>query len=348
MFGNFAIDKCFICHCMVSWFFTLFVFVFMFIFLVQSGGYLLDYFVVNLAKEKFSKKLRSVQEFLPLSVLERQNLFKFVFPHVKAVFLGWILQQLYNISQSNIRQLFYLTLLAEWRGLSQSGQDVLGKLNMLLPSKSYVRYKKTELARQKHKVQSLLDTSDYVFWVDNFAKQFRKSNLFNKANAPYVKLDYTPFAISVFPPSVGNLAHKFVNGVLLPSFPPRLFYNEFKLCLVQMLHTFDTYDNCRFWHSSTARQQQIFNVPLKFETGLEDENDLLEGSEDGLRYFHTFDLFDANVSSRVGLVKVVNEIRNVFVKQGRYSLCKVDINIFWRLCKVSIFFFLYLFTDMVY
>ena len=215
-------------------------------------------------------------------------MFKFAFPHVKAVFLGWVLQQLYNISQTNIKQLFYLTLLAEWRGLSQSGQDMLGKLNMLLPSKSYVRYKKLELARQKHNLQSLLQTSNYVFWVDNFANQFRKSNLYNKANAPYVKLDYTPFAISVFPPSVHNLAHMFVNGILVPSFPPRLFYNQFKQCLLQMLHTFDDYDNCRLWESSTARQQQIFNVPLKFEDGLEDEDDLLEGSKDGFALFPHF------------------------------------------------------------
>ncbi len=322
------------CHLL----FVLYCYIYVFIFLVQSGGYLLDYFVMNFAREKFSKKLVAVEPFLPLGAAERQALFKFTFPFVKAVFLGWVLQQLYNISQTNIKQLFYITLLAEWRGLSQSGQDMLGKLNMLLPAKSYGRYKKTELARQKHSLGTLLQTTNYVFWVDNFANQFRKSNLFNKANAPYVKLDYTPFAISVFPPSVDNLAHKFLNGVLVPAFPPRLFHNEFKQCLLHMVHQFDEYDNCRFWALSIARQQQIFNIPLKFEDGLEDEDDLLEGSKNGLRYFHTFNLFDANVSSTVGLVEVVKEIQKVFVKKGRYSLCKVDINIFWRLCKVIISF----------
>ena len=81
--------KCFVGHCMLSCYFYLFVLVFIFLFLVQSGGYLLDYFVVNLAKEKFSKKLRSVQEFLPLSVIERQNMFKFCFPHMSKLF-SWV------------------------------------------------------------------------------------------------------------------------------------------------------------------------------------------------------------------------------------------------------------------
>ena len=160
--------------------------------LVIYGGFLLDYFVFNFGKALLAKKLHREKQFLPLTVSKRTSHFNTMFPQIKPQFVSWLLQSMYNISQKNTRQLFYPSLLAEWRGLSRSGNDLFGKMKMLLPAKTYKRYRDGALLDQKRKVGAIIRTKVFCFWVDNFNKQFRKTYIFGKrSSVPYQKVDYS-------------------------------------------------------------------------------------------------------------------------------------------------------------
>lgn len=271
----------------------------------------------------------------------RTTYFNKIFPEVKAVFLGWLLRALYNISQKNSSQLFYVSLLAEWRGISRNGLDILGKMKMLLPSKTYKRYRDGALLNQKINVQSILQESTFVFWVDNFSKHFRKSYLVNGTNVPYRSVDYTPFGISEIPNrSQISLDHVFIGPSLIRAFPAFPSNRLFTKNMVDVVAKYDNFCNHNLWRNSSARCSQTFNIPLKLETDLDllTQEELLQGSRDGLRHFQPVQLAPFNVGTTEGLVQTINEIKRIFVSPNKYCLGKVDIDIFWRLCKVCYFF----------
>ena len=307
--------------------------------LVSSGGFLLDYFVLNFGKENHVSTFRKARNRLPLSARARMVNFNKIFPQVKAVFLGWLLRSFYNISQKNSSQLFYVSLLAEWRGISRKGLDILGKMNMLLPSRTYKRYRDGALLNQKRKVKKILQKGTFVFWVDNFSKHFRKSYLLNAANVPYRNVDYTPFGISEIPNSLQiSLDHAFIGPALIESFPTLPSNRFFTKQMVAVVARYDNFCNHHLWHNSTARRFQTFNIPLKLENDVLTQEELLQGSRDGLRHFQPVQLAPFNVGKTEGLVQTINDIKRIFVKPNKYCLGKVDIDIFWRLCKVCYFF----------
>ena len=260
-----------------------------------------------------------------------------MFPEVKAPFSAWLLQSMYNISQKNTRQLFYPSLLAEWRGLSRNGLNLFGKMKILLPAKTYKRYRDGALLNQERKVKAILKKKVFCFWVDNFNKQFRKTYIFGKEfSKPYQKIDYTAFAISEIPnPLNSKLNHILVNGSVLCAFPACSTHPEFTKKMVEAVSSFDDYSQAFLWRQSIARQSQSFNVPLKLEGGIATQEELFKGSKDGLRYFHPVLLGHFNVSSTPGLARCVEKIQKIFLKAKTYCMGKVDIDIFWKLCKVS-------------
>ena len=316
-----------------------------FLCLVIYGGFLLDYFVFNFGKALFAKRLHREKQFLPLTVSKRTSHFNTMFPKIKPQFLSWLLQSMYNISQKNTRQLFYPSLLAEWRGLSRSGNDLFGKMKMLLPAKTYKRYRDGALLDQRRKVGAIIRTKVFCFWVDNFNKQFRKTYIFGKrSSVPYQQVDYTPFAISEIPNSQNlKLKHRIVNGSIVPAFPLKPTNPIFTRLMIDFVSsTWDHNQNPRFWQKSVARQSQTFNVPLKLEDDITTKDDIFRGSKDGLRYFHPVQLAHYNINSRAGLAECVKDIRKIFVSKNTYCMAKVDIDIFWKFSRVRIGYYLFI------
>ena len=304
------------------------------------GGFLLDYFVFNFGKALLAKRLHKEKQFLPLTVAKRTSHFNSMFPQVKPQFVSWLLQSMYNISQKNTRQLFYPSLLAEWRGLSRSGNDLFGKMKMLLPAKTYKRYRDGALLNQRRKVKAIIRTKIFCFWVDNFNKQFRKTYIFGKrASLPYHKVDYTPFAISEVSNNENlNLRHNVRHGLIVPAFPLKPTNVLFTQNMIDAVKVWDDNDNPRFWQMSLARQTQTFNVPLKLEDDLPTGDHVFKGSKDGLRFFQPVQLAHYNINSLSGLAKCVQDIQKIFVKKNSYCMAKVDIDIFWKFSRVSIDF----------
>ena len=76
------------------------------------------------------------------------------------------------MSQKFISQLFYLTHLMSWRGVSNSGLDILSNYRYLMSSRTY--YNHSKLQRKKHdQLINKVMRSDKlkVFWIDNFNKK---------------------------------------------------------------------------------------------------------------------------------------------------------------------------------
>jgi hypothetical protein len=81
------------------------------------------------------------------------------------------------VSQKNTRQLFYPSLVLEWKGLSRTGMDIYAHLGAALQAKQYLKMKK-ELARTEKEVsRKIFDTKNPVVWADNYSKVRRPSSV---------------------------------------------------------------------------------------------------------------------------------------------------------------------------
>lgn len=93
-----------------------------------------------------------------------------------------------------------------------------------------------------------------------------------------------------------------------------------------------------YYTGSLCSIRQVTRIPIKPPAWTPDEASHLARSEDGLAYFYPVDVYESNISSTAGLLRVFQrcqEVDGFGVSGGRrdqcYSILLVDIAIFWSL-----------------
>lgn len=203
--------------------------------------------------------------------------------------------------------------------------------------RTYRRHKIKALEREHVRLNNTIQNSVCVFWIDNFNKYFRKSHL-DGMHGPYQTVAWTAIALSKVPDLDPNstLHLRDGHGSVIASYNPypidrrtiRAFRSQFN-------HTTHFVHCDRRYSQSVATLNSVFSTPLQIRPeGGQSQDDLIRGSDSGLRNFQSIDLHSANVSSALGLCDVLEDIRHKYWTPGRYFLLKVDINIYWRMAKV--------------
>lgn len=273
---------------------------------------------------------------------ERQDLFEEIYAIVRGKFQQWLLLHLYHLSQKNTRQLFYLTLVAEWKGLASGGLNIFGKGRSMLPAKTYRRHKKLQLAEQTEKIIHVLRSRPYVLWIDNYNKDAYARHVPQVGQSGYSIGNWTALALS-------NLRPLFRQHLLLPDQAPDGFpMLSCPLCghlfgygVLQTLERefgdrqFNAPAYCPLWKKSRCQRLQAFTTPLRDPRVLQTQDDLIWGSATGLRDFQTVRLIEKNITKVTVLHDILKEIRTVLLDNGHCFLVKCDIQIYWRIVKVS-------------
>ena len=173
---------------------------------------------------------------------------------IKAGFYGWVLSAMKSRSQKNTNQLWFESLLQEWRGTSCKGMEVKGKQGQTLTSRTYRRHKGKALLEQELQIARLTSNSCCYWWIDNFNKFPRKS-VAAIPIGPYVTINWTPCGISHLPGTQQQqLAHVFnTDGSIQAAFPKRILNKKVSQMLVQFVTKFNNFRPARFWQTSIAR-----------------------------------------------------------------------------------------------
>eukprot|EP01114_Cavostelium_apophysatum_P000843 TRINITY_DN10745_c0_g1_i1.p1 TRINITY_DN10745_c0_g1~~TRINITY_DN10745_c0_g1_i1.p1 ORF type:complete len:269 (+),score=37.16 TRINITY_DN10745_c0_g1_i1:344-1150(+) len=90
-------------------------------------------------------------------------------------FYFFVLKSLKDMSCKNTDQLFFISFLLEWKGLSMNGLASVAHLNITLHENTYRRWKLRLVAKVHEQSKQLLQTKSMIIWVDNFAKIFPKA-----------------------------------------------------------------------------------------------------------------------------------------------------------------------------
>ena len=157
-------------------------------------------------------------------------------------FLGWILMCIKTISQKFTSQLFYLTHLMSWRGVSNSGLDILSDYGYLMSSRTY--YNHSKLHRKKHDQlinEVIRSDKPKVFWIDNFNKKQKHSLIQSKTVSV---LNWTGIGISLPEIQIQNEETIFTglpNNILTKNFLEKFFNDMEPIFKNDEFHYFNYY-----------------------------------------------------------------------------------------------------------
>ena len=80
------------------------------------------------------------------------------------------LSSINNISQKSIKQMFYSTLLADWKGLTNSGLDIFSHAGFSLRSKQLLQMKASDCKKTSY--NAIIAERNLVVWFNNYNKIF--------------------------------------------------------------------------------------------------------------------------------------------------------------------------------
>ena len=275
---------------------------------------------------------------LPLSAAAKFANFQRTKKDCKPGFYGWVLSAMKNRSQKNTNQLWYESLLQEWRGLSGRGMQVKGKQSQQLTSRTYRRHKDKALEQQARELRVTLATGCCYFWIDNFSNYLKKSLGGVMPAGPYMTFNWTPLAISKLPGTqLQQLAHVHQgDGSILAAHPKRVLSKIVIKGIMTYVQEFDNYsvETLRYWETSIGTVHSVFNTPLRMVRP-HTQAELHFGTDTGLKNFQPVDLLTASCQTREGLCAVLRILRADYWIPGHYMLLKVDIDLYWKMAKVT-------------
>ncbi len=259
----------------------------------------------------------------------------------KLKWYGWLLKSLKDISNYNTKQLFWTTLSAKAKGLSNTGQDLFAKLGFTLQNKSFSLMEAEHLELQRSKILQQMHDQAHVWWIDNFNRTYGQTFYKLENKSPMKVLNWTGWAYHTLPVEVTVQLQCVDQQPILPKLFQTFWFRSYLLEILPSVTAEDqSLKHC--FQTSFCEQHKVYNVPLKpYSIGPQvTRQTLLQLDQhlDGLHNFIPVQLLEHNVGSDAGFAEVLKTLNEhyTFANRNVYSLCKVDVNIFWRLYLVKL------------
>ena len=126
------------------------------VFSVRTGGWLLTFFLQNFGSKLIRRKLKNaIKEKAADDVYIEQAIEEELVHVVRVEFYTWLIQACAVRGNAATKQLFYLSLLLQFRGLSRIGLQLMSCFNLALPPTTFDRLKSIELDRITVQVRSV-------------------------------------------------------------------------------------------------------------------------------------------------------------------------------------------------
>lgn len=237
-----------------------------------------------------------------------------------------------NISQKNTTQLFYPSLVSEWKGLSRTGMDMNAHMGTALHAKQYLSMKRTLSQQEKARSISILETSNPVIWVDNFSKTY-STTFYRVVAGTYREANYTSMALMYDPNSTPDMNIIFHKGTTIPSCSTVMLKENHRVRCVQSFCQYNNYQHTLFYDDCVARQPEYADfVVAPHHQQL--ENDVYGDSPNGMRGLRTFGILTPNISQNQGLLEIFQHLQALLSNQQVYQTLVVDPGIYWRAYRV--------------
>ncbi|MCP5015992.1 MAG: hypothetical protein GY938_12090 [Ketobacter sp.] len=263
------------------------------------------------------------------------------------MFSQFLLLALAQVSNKNSQQRFFLGLVAEWKGLTNSGRDFLrSSTGSSLSGKTYRNLKKQLQETCVEETTKLFAQTPSVVWIDNYnpSRYWSKSQL---GSRPTGVFSWTVVGFHPLPLDSADLRLLPYSGCRVTNGLPSRFPTR---CVEELCGRLKNFTQLTFFTSFAARHQ-VYNFPAQ----LSKRHTPTVSSEQVARFkkagklddFHNFEFLRHNTASNVGLFRDLLWLQNTLqnARPDTYQLLVVDENIYKRVVKVclALLFFVWCF-----
>lgn len=282
---------------------------------------------------------------------------KVIFQSHRSLFFFWIMNACHSVSRKSCTmQLFYISLVCDFRGLSIAGEfstflsrpdsscvrslislyciagrSLLAKANQLTPAETYRRYKKRVAAAMLEQLDELRCKCNTVDWWDNYAHNLASARISIKRGS-WKFAAYTGMAIFTpephSPPS--DLSRLYDEDGRVVLCMPSLSTDISGEIVLMVINKLDSIDRIEF-DDYYITQKNIFTAPLKPQSA---ENEVFPS----LAGFHSYDICEDYIGSSHGLHRIIKrhcEKVNSPEFGDRYSMVMLDVSPFTSIMRVG-------------
>jgi hypothetical protein len=273
----------------------------------------------------------------PVMIDSRMAKFQLIVDKCKSQFHGWVLLHANSVGCSGRNQMFYVTFVAHYHGLSRDGIDLCAKFGYGVNLNKFDTDRKmhTELIRVK---VAAMETRPNVKWFDNFSKFLRHS-------APTISKDvfasclWTGVTINQYTgPEVDVSVRYDVDNKVIRAMPENLLSTRDAVS-VGVKSIYD--EGMQYFHTSLAHRYNVTNVPLKIDVKRFPEmKNTIDSNKNSTKQINPYKLIKLNIGSNRGLLAILRQFQddhkmNLADTCTEYHTLNLDENIFYRTLKVS-------------
>ena len=269
---------------------------------------------------------------------ERTELFQVIITKCSSHFSGWLLFHINSIGSNGRKQLFYVTFVNHYFGLSRGGIEMNSAIGYGVTLGMFDRERKRHEELSTKRTMEIVRNSGYVQWWDNFSKFTRKS-------VPTIAKDvfgtclWTGVTVNAYTgPPVDITVRKDADGQVIPAMPEDLFTHQ--ATIKEGIKYI--YEKGKYYHEkSLVKKYDIVNIPLKIDTKkFPALAAVLNNSKNTAKHINPYKLLRHNIGSNLGLTTILREFQDdnkmsLHDTVKKYATVNTDENIFYRGLKVS-------------
>jgi hypothetical protein len=270
---------------------------FILIILVPNIGLLFEYWFIIYEPISFSRSFKN-------SLLtEVQYIEKFGHK-----FFMWFLYSCKLISQKELIEYKNISFLLSVRGLTRSSIDTISPSKIISSKSTMYRYQKEALSYS-------FKPSNYIIWVDNYSKFYKKSTI-NHLSPGYNTYNWTAIGCIAIDNNILSNSHFTYDNL-------NKYYN-----LIKNLLDLTKFGINDFHHYSICKAFDIYSIPIRNPDRLNIK------SYYNLDDFYPQEILPYNIGSDDGFKSILDHLsQNYTLSNNSIIPIIVDINIYWRFYK---------------
>ena len=315
--------------------------------LVAKGGWLLEFYLHSCSGYAVNHLYDTYLDTVDQG--RKSRIFADILKKCSSHFSGWLLFHINSIGSLGRKQIFYITFVNHYFGLSRDGIEMNSAIGYGVTLGMYDRERKRHEELSTAATHDVIQKGEYCEWWDNFSK-------FMARQVPTIKKDifasclWTGVTVNEYtgPPVVVAIRTD-ATGAVIPAMPDDLFAHQ--TLMLQGIH--EVYDEGKeYYLKSMVKKYDIVNVPLKVDTKqFPNLAQTMNSVKNTMKHINPYKLIKHNIGSNLGLSTIMREYQddkkmNLNGTVLNYSTINTDENIFYRGMKVSLVMCYFVLVDL--
>ena len=308
----------------------------------MRGGWLMEYFIWSCGAwsvlEKYKVWLKDDED-IWRDDIERETSFDKILSSCIQPFVGWLLLHVASVGTNGREQLFYITFMNNYFGLSRTGMDANAKFGMGVTTDMFDTLRRYHLNMSTQLI-SYKKSLPHALWWDNFSKFFAN-------NVPTVMKDifssclWTGVTVNEYSgPHVSiDVVHDDESGDIVPAMPANIMlYKQDVNNTINECYRGD----CSRFSESLVYCYAINSIPLTIDVKkFPQMKQQITSETNSTKYIHPSNLIQQNIGSNRGLLYILRKFQEDHKMHyqdvcDKYHTLNVDENIYYRILKVNI------------